>query len=472
MANITSSSGISGLLGQFSGIGAEQIEALLQGDAIPKTRAENRIEEIKGQKTAWSDVKTRLNNFLSKLDALQKPEAFQSKIATSSDEKVAKISGTANALEGNYKLKVDQLATATNLVGKKLDDSNVALGTAGEFVIETGDLDADGNPKTFTITVEAEDSMKDVMTKINAESKQSGVSAVIMDNRLVLTDSKTGERDLSVSGSAAEGLGLAADEVTLNKGVDAKFTLNGIEMTRSNNKIADVVDGITFELTGVTEGDKTVDLSLKNDTGKMKDAVKELVSQYNSLMSFINEKADVGDPSAKDNKTGELSGDSSLTRLQTELRNLIAPPYTTGGGLKATNLGISISDRQGTLSFDEEKFDKVLKDNPEGIKDFFYKAEKVEGQTELKETGYTVALKGVADKYLADKAGEKGVIASKFDSFEMSIKDLNKQITRIDDILEQKKARYVDMFSRLDQAMMEAESQMSWLAGQVNSWSS
>lgn len=467
MASITSSSGISGMLGQYSGIGAEQIESLLQGDAIPKTRAENRIEEINKQKTAWSDVKTRLNNFLTKIENLQKPEAFQSKIVTTSNDKIAKISGTAEALEGNYKLKVEQLATATNVVGKKMDDSKTALGTSGELVLTTGDLDDAGNPKSFTVNVESGDSLKDVVTKINAESKNSGISAVIMDNRLVLTDSKTGNRDLTISGSAAEDLGMGA-EATVNQGVDAKFTLNGIEMTRSSNKVDDVVDGITFEL--VSKSDEVVDLSLKNDTAKLKSTVKEFVTQYNSLMSFINESASVGDPSAKDNKTGTLSGDSSLVRLQTELRNLIAPPYSSGGGMKATELGISISDRQGTLSFDEKKFDEALKNDANAVKDFFYQAEKVTGETKPKESGYTVSLKGIADKYLVDKSGEKGVIASKFASYESSIKDLNKQITRIDEILEQKKERYVDMFTRLDQAMMQAEEQMSWLINQVNSF--
>lgn len=467
MANITSSSGISGMLGQFSGIGAEQIESLLQGDAIPKTRAENRIEEINKQKTAWSDVKTRLNNFLTKIENLQKPEAFQSKLVTSSNEKIAKLTGTAEAMEGNFKLKVEQLATATNMVGKKMADSNKALGTTGDFVLTTGDLDSSGNPKTFTVNVESGDSMKDVATKINAESKNSGVTAVIMDNRLVLTDSQTGDRALTVSGSAAAGLGMGS-EATLNKGVDAKFNLNGIDMTRSSNKIDDVVDGITFELTSTSE--EVVDLSLKNDTTKLKGTVKEFVAQYNSLMSFINESAAVGDPSAKDNKTGALSGDSSLVRLQTELRNLIAPPYSSGGGMKATDLGLSIADRQGTLSFDEKKFDAALKKDANAVKDFFHQSEKIPGETKPKESGYTVALKGIADKYLVDKTGEKGVIASKFDTFESSIKDLNKQIARIDDVLEQKKARYVDMFSRLDQAMMQAEEQMSWLVGQTNAF--
>lgn len=466
MASITSSSGISGMLGQYSGIGAEQIESLLQGDAIPKTRAENKIEALNKQKTAWSDVKTRLTNFLTKIENLQKPAAYQTKIVTSSNEKIGKITATAEALEGDYKLKVEQLATATNVVGKKLTDSTQALGTSGELVLTTGDVDSEGNLKSFNIDVASSDSLKDVVTKINAETKNSGISAVIMDNRLVLTDSKTGDRALTISGSAAEVTGLGS-EATLNKGIDAKFNLNGIDMTRSSNKLTDVVDGITFELTSASE--EVVSLTLKNDTAKLKETVKEFVTQYNSLMTFVNENVAVGDPSAKDNKTGALSGDSSLVRLQTELRNLIAPPYSSGGALKATDIGLSISDRQGTLAFDEKKFDEALKKDPTAVKDFFYQSEKVAGETKANESGYTTALKGVADKYLVDKTGEKGVIATKFATYESSIKDLNKQITRIDEVLEQKKARYVDMFTRLDQAMMQAEEQMSWLISQTSS---
>ena len=467
MANITSSSGISGLLGQFSGIGAEQIEDLLKGDAIPKTRAENRVEEIKAQKTAWSDVKTRLNNFLNKIESLQKPEAFQTKIVTSSNDKIATIKGTADALEGKYQLTVERLATATNQVGKKMENTTDKFGTSGELTLKTADLDAEGNPKTFTINIDSDDNLKDVVNKINETSKESGINAVIMDNRLVLTDSKTGNRDFEVGGDMAEAIGLGA-ESTKTVGVDAEFTLNGIEMTRQSNNIDDVIDGITLELKETST--ETVHLSLKNDTDKLKSSVKEFVSQYNSLMTFINESASVGDPSAKDNKTGALSGDSSLVRLQTELRNLIAPPHTLGSDVKATELGLSISDRQGTLSFDEKKFDEMLKKDPNALKDFFYKAEEIKGETKPKESGYTMQLKEIADKYLVDKTGEKGVIASKFDSYELAIKDLNKQITRFDEVLEQKKARYVDMFSRLDQAMMEAESQMSWLASQVASF--
>src|SRR5699024_11990023 len=94
MASITSASGVSSILGQYSGITSTEIEELLQGETVPKIRAQNRIEDIQKQKTAWSDVKSRLNNFLTKLKVLQSNEAFQTKKASSSDRKSTRLNSS------------------------------------------------------------------------------------------------------------------------------------------------------------------------------------------------------------------------------------------------------------------------------------------------------------------------------------------------------------------------------------------
>lgn len=465
MASITSSSGISGLLGQFSGIGSEQIDKLLEADAIPKMRVQNRITEVQGQKTAWSDIKTRLTNLMKRVEDLQKPATFQSKKITNSDDKSVTISGTASAAEGNYQLKIDQLATSSSLRSTNRQDSSTnALRVSGELRLTTAELNEDGTAKEFTFDITSGDSLKAVADKINAQTKDSNITANIIDNQLVLTDKKTGERQFSVSGSAASSLGL--DSENLTAGQDAKFTLNGIEVTRQSNTVDDVVDGVTFNLLQTTESN--VSLSLKNDTSKIKTAVKEFVTQYNSLMSLVSEKSDVGDPSAEGNTTGALSGDTTLTRLQTELRNMVAPSYTLGSDLRAFQVGISISDRQGTLALDETKLDEMLAKDPQAVQDFFYKTETVDG--EKKTSGYSENLRVITDKYLSEKSENKGILATKFDSYEATIKDLNRQMTRIDEMIEVRKARYVDMFSRLDQAMMKAEEQMGFLINQINSF--
>lgn len=463
MASITGASGISSILGQYSGIGAEQIDQLLQGDAIPKMRAQNRITDIQNEKTAWSDIKTRLTNFLKRTEDLQKLDTFQSKKATTSDDKTVKISGTAAAGEGKYNIQVKELATSSRLTGTRLEANDKALLASGTLTIKT----ADDTNNEFTFDISGTDSLKDVAAKINKETKNSNITATVVDNRLVLEDKKTGERTFTVEGAVKEELGLA--DATLVRGQDAKFVLNDIEITRQSNTVDDVIEGVTFELLQKTEEGKEVSLSLTNDTSKVKTAVKDFVTQYNSLMTLINDKLKVGDPSAEKNTdAGALAGDSTLIRLQTELRNMVAPPYASGGGLKAGDVGISITDRQGTLALDEKKFDEALAKDPDALKDFFFKSEKNGEST--KTSGYSVALKDIADKYLSEKSDNKGILATKFESYEASIKDLNKQITRLDGVLEQKKARYVDMFTRLDQAMMKAEEQMSWLISQVDSF--
>lgn len=463
MASITGASGISSILGQYSGIGAEQIDQLLQGDAIPKMRAQNRITDIQNEKTAWSDIKTRLTNFLKRTEDLQKLDTFQSKKATTSDDKTVKISGTAAAGEGKYNIQVKELATSSRLTGTRLEANDKALLASGTLTIKT----ADDTNNEFTFDISGTDSLKDVAAKINKETKNSNITATVVDNRLVLEDKKTGERTFTVEGAVKEELGLA--DAALVRGQDAKFVLNDIEITRQSNTVDDVIEGVTFELLQKTEEGKDVSLSLTNDTSKVKTAVKDFVTQYNSLMSLISDKLKVGDPSSENNtEAGALSGDSTLIRLQTELRNMVAPPYASGGGLKAGDVGISITDRQGTLALDEKKFDEALAKDPDALKDFFFKSEKTGEST--KTSGYSVALKDIADKYLSEKSDNKGILVTKFESYEASIKDLNKQITRLDGVLEQKKARYVDMFTRLDQAMMKAEEQMSWLISQVDSF--
>jgi len=125
MASVTSSSGISTTLGSYSGITSDDIESLLAADSVNKTRAQNKITTITAQKTAWSDISTRLTNFLNKVEALQKVDAYQTKKVTTSNSSIASIAGTTDAPEGTYDLKVNQLATATKVTGTKVADSSL-----------------------------------------------------------------------------------------------------------------------------------------------------------------------------------------------------------------------------------------------------------------------------------------------------------------------------------------------------------
>ena len=468
MASITSSSGISTTLGSYSGVTSDDIEKLLSADTTKKVLAQNKITTINDQKTAWNDVRTRLNSLLSKVEELQKAETFATKKVSNSDDSIASITTTADAAENEFNLKVTQLATTTKVIGNKISDSNkTALGIAGSFSL------TNSQDKAFTFTVESTDTLKSLTDKINAETKNSSISASIMDNRLVLTSSTTGEHAITVAGESADALGISSTKkASYSLGQQAEFELDGLALKSDSNSVSNVVEGVTFTLKKASTDSTTIKVT--TDTDKTVQAVKDLVSQYNSTMSFISDNLSVGDPSKESNTTGKLQGDSTLRSLQERLSSLFTSSAVTGTSLKANDVGISLIDRDGTLGLDEDKLKKALSEDGNAVKNFFYQTDgaksTIASTSNVSETnGYTAVLKKLVDGYLVDTTANKGIIATKAATFDLAIKDLNKQITRFDEILTMKRDRYVDMFTRLDQAMMQAESQLSYFTTQASS---
>ncbi|MCC7666636.1 flagellar filament capping protein FliD [Liquorilactobacillus satsumensis] len=469
MASITTD-GMSSTLGQYSGITASDIEQLLEADSAGKTKAQTQITTLTSQKTAWSDVKTRLTNFLTKVQALESDDTFKTKNATSSNSQIASITGTTAAAEGTYDLKVDQLASATKIVGaQNTKGTKTALGITGTVTLNSAQTNDDGSNKTFDLTIESTDTLTNVVDKVNKQTTNSHIKASIVDNRLVLTNTDMGAKSISVSGTAADALGLGSSATTTT-GKSALFELDGLQIERNSNSVSDAIDGVTFTLGQVS--DTHVTLSLQNNTSKAVSAVNDLVSQYNSMMSLISDDLDVGDPSSSDNVTGKLVGDGELMRLQSSLRSLITTPTVSGTTLNPASVGISSVDRDGTLGLDQDKLESALAADPDAVKNFFYNATKSVTGTVTSATGYAAGLDSLANKYLTDTSTNKGVIASKTAGFDASIKDLNSQIDDFNTMLTAKKAYYVDMFTRLDQAIMESQSQLSYFTSASSTSSS
>ena len=184
-------------------------------------------------------------------------------------------------------------------------------------------------------------------------------------------------------------------------------------------------------------------------------------------MSFLSEKMDVGDPSKSDNTTGALAGDSTLISLQSKLQSTVLGGKSVNG-VSASTLGLSV-DRNGTLSLDETKFKAQLAKNPNAVKDFFFVDTSTKYAAEKTGTGYTADFKAVIDRYTSTKSGSEGVISLRKASYQSEIKDYNKQIERITEQIATKRARYVTMFTNLDTAIGNLQSQFSYFQSQNSS---
>ena len=470
----------SSYMGQYTGITSDTIDQLLQSDELRKTVIQNKIDKINTKSQAWTDISTRLSNLTSKLDVLQDEATYQTKKVTSSDDTIATISGTSDSLEGSYDLVVKQLATASKITGgvvSKADGTTKistkdALGYSGKLTITNGATDGSDKALTVEIDVKATDSLKDIANAINnakdpsdsTGTKGAGLKATIVNNQLVITSEEMGNRTLTIGGNLKDSLGFKNSQT--KEGQSAEFTLDGIPMKRNSNSPTDVIDGVTLNFKKA-DASKTITLGLTNDTDKELSAVKDFVSQYNSVMSFLSEKMDVGDPSKSDNKTGALAGDSTLISLQSKLQSTVLGGKSVNG-VSASTLGLSV-DRNGTLSLDETKFKAQLAKNPNAVKDFFFVDTSSKYSTEKTGTGYTADFKAVLDRYTSTKSGSEGVISLRKSSYQSEIKDYNKQIERITEQIATKRARYVTMFTNLDAAIGNLQSQFSYFQSQNSS---
>ncbi|MER2131947.1 MAG: flagellar filament capping protein FliD [Carnobacterium inhibens] len=487
-------------LGSYSGIDSATIDSMIQAESGKLVQYTNKQTSITAEKNAWKDINTRLDSLFTKLGALGEAKTFLSKIATTSDATKVAITANTDAVASNYAVEVEQLATSTQVTSNIIDSaigktSKDKLGLNGTFTIlnhEKTSPEVDGKPTTggFEIKILKEDSLKDIVGKINEVSKETGIEAKIVDNRIIMTDSKMGARTMTFGGKLTDDKGIVIDDSNMAEalgfgispdqvieGKSAILTVDGIEVERDTNTITDAVEGLTIDLKGVTEASKPVTIGIKEDTDTTVKAFKDFVDQYNSTLTFIGDQLDVGDPSVESNTTGALVGDSSLMRLQSSLRSLITGAANTGNASykNLESIGISV-DRYGAATLDTEKLKTALADDSTAVKKMLFQTTTTEtaGEDEKgepttitteKEIGIAQKMRALVDTYISEKTG---IIATKSETYDKSLKDLSNSITKFNERLVKKRENYVAMFTRLDTAMMEAESQLAYLQSQFS----
>lgn len=470
------------IMGTYSGITMDTIDQLIQAESGKLTQYTNQQTELTNEKNAWKDINTRLDTLYKKFDVLKEADTFDSKTVSNSNENALKVTAGTDAFEGTYSVTVKRLATASQLTSGTIGSTTDALSLSGKLTFTTANTEDSTDSKNFFIDVEDGDSLKNIVTKINETAKEnkSGLQASIIDNRLVLTDGDMGARTIEMkdetqgqdSVSFTNKLGLEDVKTTL--GQSAMLNVNGIEIERNSNTITDVVEGLTFELTGITENNKISTIKIAEDTEKTTKAIQEFVDQYNSVISFIDKQLDVGDPSAEGNSTGALTGDSSLMKLQSQLRSLMTSSAKDSSQPIKTlsDLGIEV-DRYGSASLDTAKLKEALSEDSNDVQAFFFREKSTlvtntDGTEtrEVQQVGLSQQMTTFINEYIGEKTG---IIITKSETIDNMMKNLDEQITKFNERLESKRERYITQFTALDVAMMEAESQLNYLMSQVGS---
>lgn len=466
-------------IGSYSGIDKSMIDQLMEAERLPLVQLSNKKTTLTQKQNAWRDINTRLNSLFEKIKVLQKKDTFLSKTSTSTNDEIVTLSPSNNAVEGKYKIHVKQLATSASIIsgeidldGKGLSDE---LGIEGKLTIKNNDY-TEGEDNRATINIESTDSLRDIANKINSFTKDrkdpidkektikgTGITATIIDNKLVLSDEKTGERDITLEGDdvVLSGLSLGEDIRTDIDGQKAIFTVNDLEIKRDSNSVKDAIDGVTVNLHKEHKDGEYDTVTVSMNTEEITKAVQDFVDQYNSTMKYIEEKLAAGDPDIP-GSAGILSGDGTLMRLHSSLRSMVTAPLDNENTptRDISQLGVSTIDKYGQLKFDSAKFIKALENDTQDIINFFSSKD-----SDGEEIGFVSRINTYIDSFISKNGG---VIKTKTEGIDKILNDLNKQIENFNARMEKKEEYYTKKFAALDIAMMKAESQMEWLQGQMD----
>ena len=283
----------------------------------------DRIESTaKAQISAFGKISSGLSGLRDALAKFEGMGASPGRKVVVSEDAGFTANATSKAALGSYRVTVESLAST-----HKLHSAAVA----GDEQLGHGTLSIDfGGEEPLAVEIaEGKGSLTDIRDAINKAAEGKGVTATLVrgdsGDVLVLASTTTGkEGRLSITATGSEGLrALSTDGGTLtvaDPGNDAVVVVDGITRTSSSNRLDDLIDGVTLDLTEAKPGEP-FNLELKSDASTLKATMLGFISAYNTALSALRAQSAAGGENAPG---AALSGDSAPRGITSSLRNLVS----------------------------------------------------------------------------------------------------------------------------------------------------
>jgi flagellar hook-associated protein 2 len=418
------------------------IDQLRQAETQRLTPLNTQKQQYSSKLTAWQTLSTKLSAFQTAARGLKDSDDFDvfkaaltsSSSSVSADSLLSVTAGTG-AAKGRYDIVISKMARAEKLQSATTyADTSSALNKAGTLTINSKELILDGT-----------ESLSTLRTKINA--LDAGVVASVLRGadglyRLTLTSETEGAAGIALTDlSGADAL---FSTTPIQDGADAEFTVDGLLMKSSTNKVTDAIPGLNLTIRGENPA-ATLSLNVDRDNEAITGKVQKFVDSYNDLVSFVSQQMSYD---AATKKTGgPLFGDTTLKNVKSSLQSLFA-----GSGLG--NRGVSIG-KDNKLSLDSAKLTSSLDS------DF---------------SGTLSALNSVASNIdtninkFTDYVN--GGVTVQQNTIQSAMKTLDKRIASTQDFIDRKMEMSKKQFIALDSALTQMQNMSSYLSTQLASLSS
>lgn len=436
-----------------TGLPPNIVDQLIEAERIP-------IKNIEAQKTKQqsklklvTDLEAKIQALSTSLQGLAGTKGFKDIKLNSGDQNV--VGGVVDpnvGVTGSWNVEVMELAQKAAAMTNGFPDKDRSEIGTGYFRFNTP------NGKKDVYVSGANSTLEGAATAIN--SANVGVRATVLNDRkdpdnpyrLVLSGEGVGgdnRVDYPTLYFLDGDQDLYFDEEREAK--NGRVKIDGFEFEVSDNKVEDVIPGVSLELRQATPG-KVVNISVKEDMEVVTGKVKTFVDGLNAVLGFIQQQNTMDQNT---DTTSTLGGDNILRSIENRLRSLIQEPqYGVDSTITRINqLGISFN-RSGTVEYSEETFNKTLARDPGAVQRFL--------AGDGFNTGFINSVRREVTNLLNTQFGQVAVRK----------KALQDRITRMDDQIANKERQLAikedslrKKFSRLEETMSRLKSQGGAIAG-------
>lgn len=480
------------------------------GDGVETTATRQSVRFTNN--TGVDDIKlsdTGTNGFLESI-------GFDSEVNIEHTNPMKDLGFTSGA---STNLNTSKTIAELGLDGVFVDGDNNPI-TSGTVKINGVDIEFDVNKSLQTFINAVNNSaagvtvtFDNVQRKFTMESKEAGIANEIKEVDAAVMNLFGFDKD-------------AAGDVN-KKAEDALIRINGVATTRSSNNFE--INGLRIQLNEITtivrereedggDGNKiTVEdrednpiiIEVSKDTSKGLDAIKKFVDEYNKLIESLNgqvnttrakkDKYSYYEPLTDDEKNamsdtqiqqwedkakqGILYRDNIISGITSSLRSALTQSVEVSDGvmLSLYSIGIDTSsnwNEGGKLVIkDEDKLRKALEENGENVAKLFTKAAPIgsTGSDKMDKSGLAVRMENIMNEAIGSRgsialqAGLKGTHTYGDNVIQKQMTKQSERLTEMLNALVAKETYYYNMFSKMEAAMNQSNSQMAYLQTQLGS---
>ncbi|MFZ3228569.1 MAG: flagellar filament capping protein FliD [Pseudobdellovibrio sp.] len=443
--------------GLASGLPANLVDQVIEAERMPiktmqadKTKIEDKIKLV-------TDLETKVNDINKNLGTIVGAKGFvDRKLNSSFPDIVSGVLDAEKAEAGEWNLEVLQLAGKPSVVTNGFPDKDKTTMGVGYLKFDT----ADGEKEVY---INEDNSTLDKIAE-TINNTNVGVRAVVINDRkdkednfkLQITGMKPGN-DNEIKFPTVYLLDGEHDLQfeSQTKSNNAKFKLDGHEYETDSNLLKDLIPGITLDLKRAAVN-QPVRIQVTENQEAISGKVKSFVDAFNATLSFIQGQNKLSNDAKGNPHLGPLGGDSMLRMTESRLRSIIQDSQNTDSKFKRViELGIEFN-RNGTLTFNEEKFSKIVNTNPEEVAKFL--------RGNFVSEGFIPSMKRNLGMIVDPSTGP---VTSRKKNYQDRIKKMDERIERKEKSLTKREETLRNQFAKMEETMSKLQSQGAAVQGSI-----